>query len=86
MDVILALVGLGVLIWALKVPTAKAWTGTVYIRADGSIDPPTAPIQRNGDVYTLTDNITSDADGVFIQTKQSANLIEPRKDIPLYKK
>jgi len=35
-------------------------SGTIYIRADGSIDPPTAPIHRNGDVYTLTDNIAAD--------------------------
>jgi len=27
------------------------------IRSDGSVYPPTAPIQRNGDVYSLTDNI-----------------------------
>lgn len=27
------------------------------IRVDGSIDPVTAPIQRNGDIYTFTDNI-----------------------------
>jgi parallel beta-helix repeat protein len=40
---------------------------TIYIRADGSIDPPTAPIQRNGDVYTLTGNIISDADGIVIE-------------------
>jgi hypothetical protein len=30
----------------------------VSINADGSIDPGTAPIQHNGDVYTLTDNIS----------------------------
>lgn len=30
---------------------------TIYIRADGSVDPPTAPIQRVGDVYTFTSNI-----------------------------
>lgn len=29
---------------------------TIYIRPDGSIDPPTAPISRVGDIYTLTDN------------------------------
>jgi parallel beta-helix repeat protein len=29
----------------------------IYISADGSISPETAPIQRNGDVYTFTDNI-----------------------------
>jgi parallel beta-helix repeat protein len=27
------------------------------IRSDGSVDPPTAPIQRNREIYTLTDNI-----------------------------
>jgi hypothetical protein len=29
---------------------------TIYIRTDGSIDPPTAPIQRDGDVYTFTED------------------------------
>jgi parallel beta-helix repeat protein len=33
-------------------------TGTIYIRADGSIDPPTAPILRNSEAYTLTDDIS----------------------------
>ena len=28
------------------------------IQSDGSVDPPTAPIQRNGEIYTLTDDIT----------------------------
>ncbi len=42
-------------------------TVTIYIRADGSIDPPTAPIQRNGDIYTLTGNIISDANGIVIE-------------------
>jgi len=32
-------------------------SGTIYIRADGSINPPTASIQRDGDLYTFTDNI-----------------------------
>jgi parallel beta-helix repeat protein len=32
---------------------------TIYIRADGSVDPPTAPIRKNGDLYSLTDNIVS---------------------------
>jgi parallel beta-helix repeat protein len=36
-------------------------TGTVYIRGDGSVDPPGAPVQRNGNVYTLTGNITNTA-------------------------
>jgi len=34
---------------------------TIYINADGTVDPPTVPIQRNGDLYTLTSNITIDA-------------------------
>ncbi len=50
----------------LDVQPIKA-IGTIYIRADGSIDPPTAPIQRNGNVYTLTGNITSDTDGIVVE-------------------
>jgi len=43
-------------------------SGTIYIRADGSIDPPTAPIFTVNDVtYTLTGNITSDNDGLMIE-------------------
>jgi parallel beta-helix repeat protein len=41
-------------------------TGTVYIRADGSIDPPTAPIQRYGDTYFLTGDIFSEGSGISI--------------------
>ena len=48
-------------------PVKSAWTGTVYIRADGSIDPVGAPVQRNGDIYTLTDNITSSGDGIVVE-------------------
>jgi len=39
------------------VQPVKAEPGTIYIRADGSVDPPTVPIQRDGDTYTFTDNI-----------------------------
>jgi len=52
---------------AMNVHSVKAWTGTVYIRADGSIDPPDAPIERVGDIYTLTGNIASNADGIVIE-------------------
>jgi parallel beta-helix repeat protein len=45
-------------------------SGTVYIRADGSVDPPSAPILRNGDLYTLTDNITHEtADAAIVVEK-----------------
>jgi parallel beta-helix repeat protein len=32
--------------------------GTIYIRTDGSIDPPTAPIFRDGDTYIFTGDIS----------------------------
>jgi len=51
---------------AFKIQKAKA-IETIYIRADGSIDPPTPLIARNGDNYTLTGNIISDADGIVIE-------------------
>jgi len=62
---ILLLISIAVLTFDFR--TAKAWAGTVYIRADGSIDPVGAPIQRNGDIYTLTGNISSDADGIVVE-------------------
>jgi len=37
------------------------WTWTIYIRADGSVDPATAPISTVDNItYTLTDNIVGD--------------------------
>ena len=54
--IVLTLLLTSMLTLAFNLQPVRA-TGTVYIRADGSIDPPTAPIQRNGDTYTLTDNI-----------------------------
>ena len=41
---------------AFNVQTVMA-SGTIYIKPDGSVDPPTAPIQRDGNIYTFTDNI-----------------------------
>lgn len=48
---------LSVLLMTALIQVVKADVGTVYIRADRSVDPPTAPIQRNGDSYTFTANI-----------------------------
>ena len=45
----------------------KLTPSTVHIRADGSVDPPTAPIQRNGDLYTLIDDVYTSVDGIVIQ-------------------
>lgn len=55
----------------------------IYIKSDGSVDPPTAPIQKTGDTYKLTCNINNtvviqrsnlvlDGDGYTI-TKPSVN-------------
>jgi len=52
----ITLIVVSMLVLAFNIQLVKA-SGTVYIRAGGSVDPPTAPIQRDGDVYTLTDNI-----------------------------
>ena len=49
---------------ALNIQIAEAdytWTETIYIRADGSIEPDTAPISTADNIiYTLTDNIVGD--------------------------
>jgi len=39
----------------------------IFINADGSINPPTAPIQLNGSIYTLTGNITTNATAIIVQ-------------------
>jgi parallel beta-helix repeat protein len=55
--------------FAFNIKPAKGeWAGTVYIRADGSIDPPDASITTYDNItYTLTDNITSSADGIVVE-------------------
>jgi len=42
-------------------------SGTIYIRADGSVEPPDAPIERIGEVYCLTESIASAADGIVVE-------------------
>jgi parallel beta-helix repeat protein len=46
------------------------YSGSIFIRSDGSVDPSTAPIQRVGNVYTLADkvdgNITVQKDNIMI--------------------
>lgn len=56
---LLALLVLGAFTSSFPIQPVKA-NGTIYIRADGSIDPPSAPISTVDKVtYTLTGNITS---------------------------
>ena len=55
---------------ALNIKSTKAeWTGTVYIRADGSIYPPDAPIISYDNItYTLYDSIyTSSGHGIVVE-------------------
>jgi parallel beta-helix repeat protein len=63
---------LGILVLSSLVPLVViepvfAWTGSVYIRADGTVDPPSSPLQRNGTLYTLTGNISSDYEAIVIE-------------------
>jgi len=65
--VMLTLLLIGMLALSFNIQPVKA-SGTVYIRADGSIDPSDAPISSVDNVtYTLTGNITSDADGIVVE-------------------
>lgn len=66
---VLTLLLISIVAVAVNVQSAKGWSGTVYIRADGSIDPSDAPIITYDNVtYTLTDNITSPGgDGIVVE-------------------
>jgi len=69
--IMLTLLLVGVLTFAFNIQPVKA-SGTIYIRADGSIDPPTANITSVDNVtYTLTDNIDAE-----IVSGQSAIVVE----------
>ena len=69
--IMLALLLMGMLALAFSIQPVEGWSGTVYIRADGSIDPPDAPISTvNNVTYTLTGNITNitiNADGIVVE-------------------
>lgn len=59
---------MGIVTLAFNISPAKAWTGTVYIRDDGSIQPQGAPITTYDNVtYTLTDDITSSGSGIVVE-------------------
>jgi parallel beta-helix repeat protein len=62
----LALLLLGMPTFALNIQSVGA-IETIYIKADGSVVPSSAPIERNGDAYTLTSNITSASYGICIE-------------------
>jgi len=60
----LVLIVIGMLTFAFNIQSVKSdwtWTETIYIRADGSVDPDTAPISSVDNItYILTDNIVGD--------------------------
>jgi parallel beta-helix repeat protein len=61
------LILIGMLTFTLDIKPVRA-NGTIYIRADGSIDPPTAPITTADNVtYIFIGNINSDADGIVAE-------------------
>lgn len=54
--IMLTLLLTGMLALTFNIQPVKGFE-TIYIEADGSVSPPTAPIERNGNIYTFTDNI-----------------------------
>jgi len=59
----------GFSILAMNIYRVDAQLQTVYIRADGDVEPSWVPIERNGDVYTFTGDIIVDGDatGMIIE-------------------
>ena len=55
--IVTALLLLSLLSTMLNIELSKAATITIYIRADGSIEPPSAPILNSGNNYTFTNDI-----------------------------
>jgi parallel beta-helix repeat protein len=66
MAIILVAVFIGPFVSVLGIQLVMA-SETIYIKADGSVYPATAPILRDGNIYVLTDNVTSDSNGIVIE-------------------
>jgi parallel beta-helix repeat protein len=66
--VLILLLG-GILASDSNIQLSEPSFSTIYIRGDGSVEPATAPIERNGDLYTLAANIRMklDTDGIVIE-------------------
>lgn len=66
--ILLSILLVSTLIAMSNIQSAKGWSGTVYIRADGSIDPPDAPIISHDNItYALSDNIMSYENGIVVE-------------------
>ncbi|MEM2945619.1 MAG: NosD domain-containing protein [Thermoproteota archaeon] len=50
------------------VSVKAGWSGrTIWIRADGTVEPGDAPVKREGDTYFLTDDVEASADGIVVE-------------------
>lgn len=67
-EALLLLLLFGLFSLAVNVEQAKP-VGTIYIRADGNVDPLTAPIfTADDETYVLTDNVAViGADGIIVE-------------------
>ena len=72
----LVFIFVAILSLAFNVRRVKA-SGTVYIRADGLVFPSNAPIQHEGNTYTLTDNIN---DSIVISDRIREKYKKMRKE------
>jgi parallel beta-helix repeat protein len=48
---------LSLMLISVKPASMQVQLETIFIRPDGTINPPNVPIQNNGNVYTFTDNV-----------------------------
>ena len=56
------------LVLSVEALQTEGWSGTVYIRSDGSIDPPDAPIITSDNItYYLTGDISSPGHGIIVE-------------------
>jgi parallel beta-helix repeat protein len=79
LSIVLSIVILGTLLLYAQVPTAKSanFVGqTIYLRADGSIDPSDAPVDVHGTTYTLTGDIQCPSSGYCIYIERSGILLD----------
>lgn len=56
---VIVLLTINLILSIAAVGSAFSIPDTIYIRPDGSVSPQSAPISHNGNVYTLTDHLTS---------------------------
>ena len=71
----IALLLVSMFVFAFNIKSVKAME-TIYIRADGSIDPPTAPIQKDGNLYALIGNIICEPSVTGIEIECSGIILD----------